>query len=129
MLPSSALCPKPLLPRRSKLLPIFPEGRSHFSLNFWASLDPEVTAHQIFAELYPLDFFFVCNKRHLQFTPGALNYTGVSSCATSYYLPWAYSVYNIFFFFFFLERNKCPFPSSPEFSFFYTTHRLALFQA
>ena len=25
-----------------KLLPIFPGGRSHFSLNFWASLNPAV---------------------------------------------------------------------------------------
>ena len=48
-----------LLPRRSKLLPIFPGGRSHFSLNFWASLDPEVTVHQISAELCPFEFFLI----------------------------------------------------------------------
>ena len=52
---SSVLRPKPLLPRCSKLLPIFPGGRSHFSLNFWDSLDPEVTVHQISAELCPFE--------------------------------------------------------------------------
>ena len=40
MLHSSVCYLKPFLPRLSKLLPIFPGGRSHFSLNFCARLDP-----------------------------------------------------------------------------------------
>ena len=32
-------------------------GRSHFSLNFWASLDPEVTVNQRSAELYSFEIF------------------------------------------------------------------------
>ena len=41
----------------SMLLPIFPGRSRYFSLNFWASLDPEVTVHQISAELCPLKIF------------------------------------------------------------------------
>ena len=54
----------------------------------------EVTVRQISAELCPFENvgnFFVSNQLHLQFTSGALNYAGVSICATSYYLPQAYN--------------------------------------
>ena len=60
-------CQKALLPRSSKLLPIFPGGRSHFFLNSWASL---VTVHQISAEICPNEifyfffFFFFCNSTY-----------------------------------------------------------------
>ena len=99
MLLLSVVRPKPLLPRCSKLLHIFPGRRSHFSLNFWASLDPEVTVHQISAELCPFEFlfiyllffFFLFPINSTQFTSRTLNYTGVSLCATSYYLPRAYN--------------------------------------
>ena len=71
MLLSSALRPKPLLSRFSKLLPTFPGGRSHFSLKFWASLDPDITVHQISAESAPLNlkkkkkcFLFTINSTY-----------------------------------------------------------------
>ena len=44
MLLSSILCPKPFLLGLSKLLPIFPGGRSHFSLNFLGQLGPQKIA-------------------------------------------------------------------------------------
>ena len=36
-------------------------------------------------------FFFFFFEFHLQFISGAINYTGASFCATSYYLPRAYN--------------------------------------
>ena len=38
-----------------------------------------------------LFFFFFFLYFHLQFISGALNYTGASFCATSFYWPWAYN--------------------------------------
>ena len=76
----------------SKLLSIFPGGRSHFSLNFWASLDPKVTVRQISPELCPNgNFLIFWGEFHLQFISGALNYTGASLCAASFNLPRAYN--------------------------------------
>ena len=48
---------------------------------------------QIVAALCPFEIFgnfLVSSLLRLQFTPGALNCTVVSICATSYYLPRAY---------------------------------------
>ena len=53
----------------------------------------KVRVHQILAALCPFEIFgnfLVPNLLHFQFTSGALNCTGDSICATSYYLPSAY---------------------------------------
>ena len=97
------LCQKALPPRSSKLLPICLGGRNHFLLNSWASLvlRLQFTKYQqryaptkyflfLFFILFYFIFFFFF-EFHLQFISGAMNYTGASFCATSYYLPRAYN--------------------------------------
>ena len=110
------LCQKALPPRSSRLLPICLGGRNHFLLNSWASLvlRLQFTKYQqryaptkyflflffiLFICLFFLYiylfyfffFFFFFFEFHLQFISGAMNYTGASFCATSYYLPQAYN--------------------------------------
>ena len=85
MLLSCVLRLKALLPRRSKP-PYFPRWEK--SLPKFLGLRLQFTIHQ---QLCPVEIYFVSNLFHLQFTSRALNYTGVSLCATSYYLPWAYN--------------------------------------
>ena len=60
----------------------------------WSSSDCfEVTVHQILAEFCPVENFgnsLGFQLTHLQFLSRAVNNTGVSICATSYYFPQAY---------------------------------------
>ena len=70
MLLLCVLPPKALLPRSTKLLPIFPGGRSHFSLNFWASL---VTVHQISAELCPNENLSLGDNLHEMSEPNIVS--------------------------------------------------------
>ena len=86
MLLLCVLRPKALLPRHSKLLPIFPGGRSHFSLisgPAWTLWLQFTKYQQSYAQMKIFKKIFVI--------PLALNCTGASLCATSYYLPRAYN--------------------------------------
>ena len=79
---------KALLPRSSKLLPIFPGERSHFFLGQLCRLGYSSPNISRYAPMKFLNFFFFFFLLfHLQFISGALNYTGASFCATSFYLP------------------------------------------
>ena len=105
MLLSCVLRPKALLPRRSKLLPIFQEGEVTSPLISGPAWTLKLQFTKYYQSYAPMIFFFVIPLT--DYIRSTELYRS-QFCATSYYLPRAYNaplcgalVFFLFFFFFF----------------------------